>query len=96
MSDTGNRWGHGTEGISIFNTVVTPNSKAYPWSTCKWGTAAAAAQSTFTNAGSYHPGGVNVLFGDGSVHFIKDTVNLTTWFALGTRAGGEVVSSDSY
>ena len=45
---------------------------------------------------SYHPGGVNTLMLDGSVKFIKSTVSTTTWRALGTRAGGEVVSSDSY
>ena len=47
-------------------------------------------------ARSYHPGGVNVGFADGSVRFAKNSVNITTWNALGTRAGGEVVSSDSY
>jgi prepilin-type N-terminal cleavage/methylation domain-containing protein/prepilin-type processing-associated H-X9-DG protein len=45
---------------------------------------------------SNHPGGVNVGFADGSVHFIKDTVNLQAWWGLGTRMGGEVVSSDQY
>jgi prepilin-type processing-associated H-X9-DG protein len=45
---------------------------------------------------SHHPGGVNVVFGDGSVKFIKDSINLPIWRALGTRAGGEVVSADSY
>ena len=35
-------------------------------------------------------------FGDGSVRFIKDTINLPTWWALGTKANGEVISSDSY
>jgi prepilin-type N-terminal cleavage/methylation domain-containing protein/prepilin-type processing-associated H-X9-DG protein len=45
---------------------------------------------------SYHPGGVNVLLGDGSVRFIKDSIDGATWRALGTVAGGEVVSSDSY
>jgi prepilin-type N-terminal cleavage/methylation domain-containing protein/prepilin-type processing-associated H-X9-DG protein len=45
---------------------------------------------------SYHPGGVNVLFGDGSVRFIKDSINVITWRALGTRAGGEVVSANDY
>jgi prepilin-type N-terminal cleavage/methylation domain-containing protein/prepilin-type processing-associated H-X9-DG protein len=45
---------------------------------------------------SRHPGGVNALFGDGSVKFIKDSVNLGTWRALGTRNGGEVISSDSF
>ncbi len=47
-------------------------------------------------ARSYHPGGVNALFGDGSVRFIKDSVDGETWRALGTIASGEVVSSDSY
>ena len=47
-------------------------------------------------ARSYHPGGVNSLLGDGSVKFIKDSVNLTTWRALGTTNGGEVISGDSY
>jgi prepilin-type N-terminal cleavage/methylation domain-containing protein/prepilin-type processing-associated H-X9-DG protein len=45
---------------------------------------------------SNHPGGVNMALGDGSVRFIKDTVNLQSWWALGTRNGGEVVSADSY
>jgi prepilin-type processing-associated H-X9-DG protein len=45
---------------------------------------------------SHYPGGVNVVFGDGAVKFIKDPINLQVWRALGTRAGGEVLSSDSY
>lgn len=45
---------------------------------------------------SNHPGGVNVGFADGSVKFIKDSISLQTWWALGTRNGGEVISSDSY
>lgn len=45
---------------------------------------------------SYHSGGVNSLFGDGSVHFIKSSVSGVTWRALGSVNGGEVVSGDSY
>ncbi len=45
---------------------------------------------------SLHPGGVNMLFGDGSVKFVKDSVSLATWRALGTRNGGEVISADAY
>ena len=52
--------------------------------------------SSFVNASSYHPGGCNFSFADGSVKFIKDSVNMTTYESLGTRAGGEVISSDSY
>ncbi len=44
---------------------------------------------------SRHPGGINMLFGDGSVHFVKDSVNIATWRALGTRAGGEIISADA-
>jgi len=40
---------------------------------------------------SAHPGGVNVLFADGRVAFIKDTIDSETWSALGTRAGSELV-----
>jgi prepilin-type processing-associated H-X9-DG protein len=47
-------------------------------------------------ANSLHPGGVNVCFCDGSVHFIKNSVTLQTWWGLGTRNGGEVISSDQY
>ncbi|AMV38104.1 DUF1559 domain-containing protein [Planctomyces sp. SH-PL62] len=45
---------------------------------------------------SYHPGGVNVLLADGSVRFIKDSINGDAWRALGSLRGGEVISSDSY
>ncbi|MHB1559556.1 MAG: DUF1559 family PulG-like putative transporter [Isosphaeraceae bacterium] len=48
------------------------------------------------NASSLHPGGVNALFGDGSVHFVKNSVNGYTWRSLGTIAGGEVISADQY
>jgi prepilin-type N-terminal cleavage/methylation domain-containing protein/prepilin-type processing-associated H-X9-DG protein len=47
-------------------------------------------------ARSFHPGGVNALLGDGSVRFVKDTVSGQTWRALGTIAGGELVSADAY
>ena len=45
---------------------------------------------------SYHPGGVNVLMGDGSARFIKSMVSGTIWRALGTVNGGEVISADAY
>ena len=48
------------------------------------------------NASSHHPGGVNMLLCDGSVKFVKNSVAMPTWWALGTMAGGEVVSADAY
>jgi prepilin-type N-terminal cleavage/methylation domain-containing protein/prepilin-type processing-associated H-X9-DG protein len=48
------------------------------------------------NARSYHPGGVNTLLGDGSVRFIKSTIDGMVWRSLGTVAGAEVLSGESY
>jgi prepilin-type processing-associated H-X9-DG protein len=48
------------------------------------------------NARSYHPGGANALQGDGSVRFVKSTIDGMVWRGLGTVAGGEVISADSY
>ncbi len=45
---------------------------------------------------SLHPGGANVLLGDGSVRFIKQSINLWTWAALCSRSNGEVISADAY
>ncbi len=47
-------------------------------------------------ARSHHPGGVNVLFCDGSVKFIKETLPGPVWRSLGSVNGGEVVSADAY
>jgi prepilin-type processing-associated H-X9-DG protein len=46
--------------------------------------------------GSRHPGGANFLFADGSVHFLKSSINPTPWRALATRNFGEIVSADSF
>jgi len=47
-------------------------------------------------AASFHPGGVNALLGDGSVHFIKDSINLVTFRGILSLSGGEAVSSGDY
>lgn len=45
---------------------------------------------------SQHPGGVNMLFADGSVHFLRQQIDRAVLLALGTRAGGEVVDGSEY
>ena len=42
--------------------------------------------------GSYHIGGAQVALADGSVRFVSENINITTWNALGSRGKGEVVS----
>ena len=45
---------------------------------------------------SNHSGGVNIAFADGSVRFVKDTINVQTWWAIGSRDGNEIISADAY
>jgi prepilin-type N-terminal cleavage/methylation domain-containing protein/prepilin-type processing-associated H-X9-DG protein len=93
----GDRWGWGAMSITLMNTVVTPNSKLAPFSACRDSCGGCGPDdSIFSNAQSNHPGGVNVLFGDGSVRFVKDSISPQTWMAIGTRANGETISSDQY
>ena len=95
-------WANGNSFYDGFTTALPPNTKVLAGTPAfdsdmssededDGGPTYAAITSR-----SYHPGGVNSLFGDGSVRFIKSTVNYPTWRALGTVSGGEVVSSDAY
>ena len=52
--------------------------------------------SSLITARSNHPGGVNMLFLDGSVKFMKNSINIGTYAALATKAGGEVIDASSY
>jgi len=52
--------------------------------------------SEFAGSRSRHPGGVNSLFGDGSVHFMKSGINQLIWVSLGSINANEVISSDQY
>jgi prepilin-type N-terminal cleavage/methylation domain-containing protein/prepilin-type processing-associated H-X9-DG protein len=47
-------------------------------------------------ARSYHTGGVNMSFADGSVHFMSNNIDFPTYQALGTRAGGETINGWGY
>jgi len=97
----GYRWAMGITGYTLFNTIQTPNDKQNPYGGCRLydGTPEATNYSDdgfVYGTNSAHPGGVNTLFGDGSVRFVKDSIGRNVWWSLGTKAGGEVVSADSY
>jgi prepilin-type N-terminal cleavage/methylation domain-containing protein/prepilin-type processing-associated H-X9-DG protein len=99
-SNRGQLWGWGADTMTMFNTIVPPNSTQYTWGQCRFGCvgcgSASADHSNITNATSNHSGGCNVAMGDGSVRFVKSTVSMNIWWSLGTRANNEVVSGDSY
>jgi prepilin-type N-terminal cleavage/methylation domain-containing protein/prepilin-type processing-associated H-X9-DG protein len=105
------RWANGGVYYSGFTTATTPNSNIsavsravgfanggrnvpmdWDWNDENDGGPTYMALA----ASSYHPGGVNAAFADGSVHFVKDSVSAVVWRGLGTIASGEVVSSDQY
>ena len=93
----GEYWASASLGYSMFNTIVPPNSNTYQWGACSAYTGGnSVTESVFANANSMHPGGANFVFADGSVHFLKATISLQTYWALGTRSNGEVISADSY
>lgn len=87
----GSQWWFGDCRNVLYNHYLTPNSKLL--SDCEGGN---YHMPGWKAARSNHPGGANAMFCDGHVAFVKDSVNQPTWQALGTRNGGEVISSDAY
>jgi prepilin-type N-terminal cleavage/methylation domain-containing protein/prepilin-type processing-associated H-X9-DG protein len=93
----GATWAIGDMTCTTYNHVSPPNTR-----TCAGMSGGMMMGGSMANMAvdlppsSYHPGGVSVLFGDGSVRFIKDTVSLGVWRALSTRNGGEVVSASDF
>ena len=93
----GQVWAFGATNYALFNTVQTPNDPQYRNNGCRFGCPGCGLDQSFSEpATSQHSGGVNVLMGDGSVKFIKDSIDRTIWWKLGTRAGADMVSPDLY
>ena len=96
-TNEGQWWIVGTETYTMFTTIVPPNSKQYQFGQCRNGCNGCSPDSSqYINASSQHSGGVNVLMADGSVKFIKDSISMPIWMALGTKNNGEVIGSDAY
>ena len=82
---SGMSWSMGWVCNTRYGHIMPPNS---------WGCRGGVEMSHV--ASSRHPGVVNTLFLDGSVKVIKSSININVWWALGTRAGGEIISADAY
>jgi prepilin-type processing-associated H-X9-DG protein len=99
-------WVYGIMPYTGLTTVFTPNTFVpslqggqqvdISFTSCRLGTSILDLTYAAITSRSYHPAGVNILLMDGSVRWVKNSINPLTWRALGTRASGEVISSDAY
>jgi prepilin-type N-terminal cleavage/methylation domain-containing protein/prepilin-type processing-associated H-X9-DG protein len=87
---SGGRWADGVMFYTRYHSILTPNSPS-----CNFGGDDWDGQKIVT-ATSRHPGGVNLTLVDGSVRFVKNSVDSKVWQALGTVSGGELVSADGF
>jgi len=94
MSYLGISWDQGMFGYTLGNTMLAPNPNFPNCRTCTW-------MGDWDCPGmyglsSFHPGGGNIAMADGSVRFLKSSTSMQIIWGLGTKAGGEVLSSDQY
>jgi prepilin-type processing-associated H-X9-DG protein len=89
--DMGECWAMGEDCCTQYNHVSTPNTLFCGGAGFPGGMTNMCMDSP---PSSGHTGGVNVLFCDGSVHFVADAVSLGTWQAMGTRNTGDILGSD--
>jgi hypothetical protein len=85
----GSYWHLGHPNASRYNHTMAPNT----WSCFNESSENANGAHP---PGSRHPGIVNVCLADGSARVVKSTIAIRVWWALGSRSGGEVISSDSF
>jgi prepilin-type processing-associated H-X9-DG protein len=96
----GSKWHYGAPGHSMYNHRRAPNDKRPD---CRGGLPHSSRSDPLWNwlslnitSRSRHPGGVNSLFADGHVVFVKDSIGLSVWQALGSRNGSEAISADAF
>ena len=82
----GAKWINGHYADANYNHHLMPNDRMWDCSNASHNPGQAAARSM-------HPGGVNLMLGDGSVRFVANGIDAATWRALATRAGGEVLGT---
>jgi len=90
----GRGWTQGMLGHTLGTTLLAPNPNYPNCNIEPWGGDFDAP--SMINLSSFHPGGANVAFADGSVRFLKSSTAMQIIWALGSKAGGEVISSDQY
>jgi prepilin-type N-terminal cleavage/methylation domain-containing protein len=83
---------------AIWSVIANP---PYNWCTntkqgCPCNASGPCWSTEIFAARSYHPGGITAMMADGSVRFVKNSINLAIWQAIASINSGEVISSDAY
>lgn len=86
VSTAGGTWLIGGPGYTDFYTNLPPNNVIPDCGSYH------GPEAGLYTARSYHPGGVNALFADGSVRWYANSTGVNVWRALGTRDGGELIA----
>jgi len=88
-SSMGQHWLIGSFTSTLYNNCAVPN---WPSSDCSSASALPAVAPGVFSSRSDHPGGVNGVFLDGAVHFIRDGISPAAWRALSTRSANDLSS----
>jgi len=83
----GELWLHSDPGRGFYSHTQLPNRRACTY----WTGFGNDSFETMIGASSMHPGGVNLLMMDGSVHFIKNSISYQAWHGIGSKDGGEIL-----
>ena len=94
----GECWMYAGFHFTNYNHCLPPNPKTPD---CAFDPAKEGLHNRLIHSGSFparsrHPGGVNVAAMDGSVRFVRDTIEREVWQALGTRNGREIINADAW
>lgn len=92
-SYAGRYWYIGNYAVARYNQVMTPNQKSCACSGAGALNVRMNYKGTATTASSRHPGGVNVALVDGAVRFVSDSIARDSWWALGSKADGDMVGA---
>jgi prepilin-type processing-associated H-X9-DG protein len=88
-------WHRGYYFSTFYNHMYTPNAQF--WDCCDdCGFPGGPGDTAIVTARSYHPGGVNVLMGDGQVRFVSNNVEEAVWRAIATRNGQEKLDNTAF
>jgi prepilin-type N-terminal cleavage/methylation domain-containing protein/prepilin-type processing-associated H-X9-DG protein len=96
FSYSGRNWHVGNMLVTRYNHVMPPNGlSCVPTTTPNSGLGNRVNyKGSATTASSWHVGGVNMALADGSVRFVGNSIDIKTWWALGSRQEGDIVAED--